>query len=73
MLSAHDPLATMISQLVDIAVIALPPRDADVPTTARETFAAAKVWLDEHPEPPLVAQQVPRRMVWGPGKNPYRM
>jgi hypothetical protein len=68
---AHDPLRTMIGQLVDIGVIALPPPDADIPTIAREASAAAKAWLEQHPEPPLVAQQVPRRMVWGPGRNPY--
>lgn len=67
---AHDPLRTMIGQLVDIGVIELPPRDADVPSIAREASAAAKVWLERHPEPALAAQQVPRRMVWGPGRNP---
>lgn len=62
---AHDPLGTMIGQLVDIGVIAQPSPGTDVATIARDASAAARVWLERHPKPALQPQQVPRRMTWG--------
>jgi len=63
---AHSPLQAMIGRLVEFGVIAPPAPGTDVATIARETSAAAKQWLEQHPRPPLAPQQVPRKMTWGP-------
>lgn len=63
---SRDPFATMIGQLVGFGVMAAPPPDADIATTAREATAAARSWLDRHPQPPLVPQVLPRHMTVRP-------
>lgn len=63
---AHAPLEAMIGRLAEMGVVARPAPGTDVATIAREASAAAQRWLEQNPEPPLVPQQVPRRMTWGP-------
>jgi hypothetical protein len=68
---AHSPLTAMITQLVDLGVIARPGPDADVPTIAREATAAAQRWLEQNPEPVREPEPPHRGMRWGPNRLPH--
>ncbi|HEV2786563.1 MAG TPA: hypothetical protein VGV67_09265 [Solirubrobacteraceae bacterium] len=57
---AHAPLKSMVTQLVELGVIAPPPPDASVAEIARDATAAARVWLEEHPAPPPQPDPPPR-------------
>ena len=49
---AHSPLKSMVTQLVELGVIEPPAPGTPVAQIARDTTAAAKAWLEEHPAPP---------------------
>jgi hypothetical protein len=68
---AHSPLQAMIGQLVDLGVIERPAPDADVPAIAREASAAAKLWLETHPEPERRPEPPHRGMRWGADRLPW--
>ena len=68
---AHSPLQAMIGQLVDLGVMERPAADTDVATIAREASAAAKRWLETHPEPARRPEPPHRGMRWGPNRLPW--
>jgi hypothetical protein len=49
---AHSPLQSMITQLVELGVIAPPAPGTSVAELARHATAGAKAWLEAHPAPP---------------------
>jgi len=69
--NAHSPMQAMIGQLVDLGVIERPAPGTDVATIARETSAAAKRWLQTHPEPAQEPEPPHRGMRWGADRLPW--
>ncbi|HWI09030.1 MAG TPA: hypothetical protein VNT54_16120 [Solirubrobacteraceae bacterium] len=62
---AHSPLKSMVTQLVELGVIAPPAPGTPVAQIAREATAAAKAWLAEHPAPPPQPDAAGARRVSG--------
>lgn len=70
---AIKPLQTIVHQLAELGVIEPPAPGTDVATIARESTAAAKRWLELHPEPDEEFQHVARRMAWGPPQSALKL
>ena len=56
---ASDPIESIIRTLVSLGVIAKPAPDADLAAVAHEASAAARAWLQAHPEVPPPSPQGP--------------
>ncbi len=58
---AHAPLKSMIHQLVELGVMPPPAPDTSVAQIAKDATAAAKSWIERHPQPQTTAMREWRR------------
>jgi hypothetical protein len=66
----HSPLLAMVAQLIELRVMEQPAPGTDVATIAREATAAARQWIEQHPEPDPEPEPERRGMRWGPNRRP---